>query len=43
MEMIRYCAPILLPMSLTMITTSILNSLNLEKHTLGFYFIGSEL
>lgn len=42
-EMIGYCAPVLLPMSLSMITTSVLNSLNFEKQTLRFYFIGSAL
>lgn len=42
-EMIGYCAPVLLPMSLSMITTSILNSLNFEKQTLRFYFVGSAL
>lgn len=42
-EMIRYCCPMLLPMSLSMISTGILNSLNFEKQTLAFYFIGSSL
>lgn len=32
---------IMLPMSITMITTSMLNSLNLEKKTLLFYLIGA--
>ena len=32
---------IMFPMSITMITTSILNSLNLEKHTLIYYLIGA--
>lgn len=34
---------IMFPMSITMITTSILNSLNLEKHTLLYYLIGASL
>lgn len=42
-EMIRKCCFILLPMSLTMISTGILNSLNFEKQTLVFYFIGAAL
>lgn len=32
---------IMLPMSITMITTSILNSLNLEKKTLKYYLVGA--
>ena len=40
-EMIAACAPILLPMSLTMISTSILNSMGFEKQTFLFYFIGA--
>ena len=40
-EMIRTCSFILLPMSLTMITTGILNSMNFERQTLAFYFIGA--
>ncbi|MBR5439820.1 MAG: oligosaccharide flippase family protein [Clostridia bacterium] len=32
---------IMFPMSITMITTSILNSLNLEKYTLIYYLIGA--
>ena len=39
-EMIVKSCPILLPMSLTMISTSILNSMGYEKQTLIFYFIG---
>lgn len=34
-------APILLPMSLTMISTSMLNSMGYEKQTFLFYFIGA--
>ncbi len=33
--------PILLPMSLTMISTSMLNSIGFEKYTMRFYFIGA--
>lgn len=32
---------IMLPMSITMITTSMLNSLNLEKKTLSYYLVGA--
>ena len=39
--MIRKSCPILLPMCLTMISTSMLNSLGYEKHTFSFYFIGA--
>ncbi len=39
--MLKKSAIIMLPMSVTMITTSILNSLNKEKTTLGYYLIGS--
>lgn len=42
-EMIRNCCLMLLPMSLTMISTGILNSLNFEKVTLAYYFIGAAL
>lgn len=42
-EMIKNCCFILLPMSLTMISTGILNSLNFEKQTLVYYFIGAAL
>ena len=34
---------IMFPMSITMITTSMLNSLNLEKKTLKYYLIGASL
>ncbi len=40
-EMLQYACPILLPMSLTMISTSILNSMGYEKKTFLFYFIGA--
>ncbi len=40
-EMLKRSCPILLPMSLTMISTSILNSIGFEKYTLLFYFIGA--
>lgn len=40
-EMIVKSAPILLPMSLTMISTSMLNSLGYEKQSFLFYFIGA--
>lgn len=40
-EMISCSSLMLLPMSLSMITTSMLNSLNLEKKTLLYYAIGS--
>lgn len=40
-ELISHCAFQLLPMSLTMITTSILNSLGCEKKTLGIFLAGS--
>ncbi len=39
-EFIRKGSFILLPMSLTMISTSILNSIGCEKQTFAFYFIG---
>ena len=39
--LIARCAAALIPMSLTMICTSILNSLNCEKYTLGFFLLGS--
>lgn len=42
-EMIKNCCLMLLPMSLTMITTGMLNSLNFEKQTLVYYFIGAAL
>lgn len=40
-EMIKKGCWILLPMSLTMITTSMLNSMGFEKHTFVYYFIGA--
>ncbi len=40
-EMIKNCCFMLLPMSLTMISTGMLNSLNFEKQTLVYYFIGA--
>lgn len=40
-EMIAACAPILLPMGLTMISTSMLNSMGFEKQTFLFYFVGA--
>ncbi len=42
-EMIERGCLILLPMSLTMISTSILNSMGFEKQTFLFYFIGAAL
>lgn len=40
-EMLSSSAFLLLPMSLTMITTGILNSIGCEKQTLVYYFIGA--
>ena len=40
-EMIAYACPILLSMSLTMISTSVLNSMGFEKQTFLFYFVGA--
>ena len=40
-EMITAAAPILLPMSLTMISTSMLNSMGFEKQSFLFYFVGA--
>ena len=40
-ELISKGALILIPMSLTMITTSLLNSMNCEKQTLLFFLLGS--
>lgn len=40
-EMIRKSCVVLLPMSITMITTSMLNSMGFEKQTFLFYFIGA--
>lgn len=42
-EMIAASCLMLLPMSLSMISTSMLNSLHLEKQTLVFYLMGSAL
>lgn len=39
--MLRDCALMLLPMSITMITTSLLNSMNCERQTLGIFLLGS--
>lgn len=39
--LISLCAPLLVPMSLTMITTSLLNSLGCEKKTLAVFLCGS--
>ena len=39
--LIQRSCPILLPMCLTMISTSMLNSLGFERHTFLFYFIGA--
>lgn len=40
-EMIVKSCPILLPMSLAMISTSILNAMGFEKQTFRYYFIGA--
>ncbi len=40
-EMIRKSSPLLLPMSLTMISTSMLNAMGFEKQTFLFYFISA--
>ncbi|MBO5363082.1 MAG: polysaccharide biosynthesis C-terminal domain-containing protein, partial [Clostridia bacterium] len=40
-EMIKKSCLILLPMSLTMISTAMLNSLGFEKQTFVFYFVGA--
>ena len=40
-EIIERSCPLLLPMSLSMITTSILNSLGFERRTFLYYFIGA--
>lgn len=40
-ELIVKSCPLLLPMSLTMISTSILNSTGFERQTLLFYFVGA--
>lgn len=40
-KLITYSAFLLVPMSMTMICTSILNSMNCERHTLVFFLCGS--
>jgi len=40
-KMIANCALMLIPLSLTMISTSMLNSMGCEKHTLIFFLAGS--
>ena len=40
-EFIRTGCPVLLPMSLTMISTGMLNSMGFEKQTFIYYFIGA--
>lgn len=40
-EIVRNCSFILLPMCVTMITTTVLNSMNREKRTLLYYFFGA--
>lgn len=40
-NIIRNCCFMLLPMSLSMITTSILNALGCEKQTFGYFFVGA--
>lgn len=40
-QLLQNCALILLPMSITMISTSLLNSMNCERQTLVFFLIGS--
>lgn len=40
-KMIKNSCLILLPMSLTMITTAMLNSMGFEKQTFAFYFVGA--
>ncbi len=40
-EIVQRCSFILLPMCLSMITTTILNSMNCEKRTLVYYFFGA--
>jgi len=39
--MLKYCCPLLLPMSFCMITNTALNSMGQEKKTLGYYLIGA--
>lgn len=40
-QIVQNCAFILLPMCLAMITTTVLNSMNCEKKTLIYFFIGA--
>lgn len=40
-EIISKSCPLLLPLSLAMLTTSALNSMGFEKHTFLYYFIGA--
>ncbi len=40
-EMLKNCAPLLVPMSFCMISNTALNSMGLEKKTLIFYLIGA--
>lgn len=40
-EIVQRCAFILLPMCISMITTTILNSMNCEKKTLMYFFFGA--
>ncbi len=40
-EIVQNCSFILLPMCITMITTTILNSMNCERKTLLFYLLGA--
>ncbi|MBQ7369499.1 MAG: oligosaccharide flippase family protein [Clostridia bacterium] len=40
-EMIQNGSPILLPMSLSMLSTTILNAIGFEKQTFRFYFVGA--
>ena len=40
-KIIRNCCLMLLPMSFSMMTTSILNSIGYEKQTCGYFFIGA--
>ena len=40
-EIIRKSCPLLIPMSLTMISTGMLNSMGFEKQTFLFYFVGA--
>ena len=40
-EMIAKCCPLILPMSLSMISTSVLNAIGCEKQTLAFFLVGA--